>query len=213
MILASSRRAAGALLVTGLTVAFVAGCSITGGVAPSATPAPVAAPVAAADCPTSQPDPLPAGETRTVTISTDLGDIAIKLDADLSPIAVGNFVALAECGFYDGTVFHRVVPKFVIQGGGREDGPGYTIQDEPVTTAYHRGTVAMARTTEPNSVDSQFFIVSDDSAAGALSSYNTYQIIGEVTAGMEIVDAITAAADAEIPTDQVTMTKVTVTNP
>jgi cyclophilin family peptidyl-prolyl cis-trans isomerase len=142
----------------------------------------------------------------------------MQLSADLSPIAVGNFVALAECGYYDGVVFHRVVPNFVIQGGDPTGtgtgGPGYTIQDEPVTTAYKRGTVAMARTADPNSVGSQFFIVSDDSAAGALSSYNTYQIIGEVTAGMETVDAITAAAGGvEMPANPVVMNTVTVSNP
>ncbi len=169
-------------------------------------------------CPTSQPPALPAGESRTVTISTDKGDITMKLSADLSPIAVGNFVALAECGYYDGVGFHRVVEQFVIQGGDPTGtgtgGPGYTIKDEPVTGKYHRGTVAMARTSAPDSVGSQFFIVSDDAAAGALSSYNTYQIIGEVTSGMETVDAITAAAAGqENPAQPVIMNKVTVTNP
>jgi cyclophilin family peptidyl-prolyl cis-trans isomerase len=92
-------------------------------------------------------------------------------------------------------------------------GPGYTIKDEPVTTPYHRGTVAMARTPDPDSVGSQFFIVLDDSAQAALADANTYQIIGEVTAGMEVADAIAAAADAEIPTNPVVMEKVTVSNP
>ena len=113
-----------------------------------------------AGCPTTQPPALKAGETRTVTITTEQGDFVIKVTADLSPIATGNFVALAECGWYDNVVFHRLVPGFVIQGGdgqyGRAPnvdaqlvgtgGPPYSIQDEPVTTAYHRGTVAMART-------------------------------------------------------------------
>ena len=223
MILAPYRRATGAVLATSALVLLLGACSSTTGGTPAASPAaesaaPGASAAAAADCPTSQPDPLPAGETRTVTISTDQGDITMQLSADLSPIAVGNFVALAECGYYDGVVFHRVVPNFVIQGGDPTGtgtgGPGYTIQDEPVTTAYKRGTVAMARTADPDSVGSQFFIVSDDSAAGALSSYNTYQIIGEVTAGMETVDAITAAAGgAEMPADPVVMNTVTVSNP
>jgi cyclophilin family peptidyl-prolyl cis-trans isomerase len=179
-------------------------------------------------CPATQPDPLPSGETRTVTIKTDLGDIAIKVEADLSPIATGNFVALAECGWYDGVVFHRVVPAFVIQGGdgqyGRSPnvdpalvgtgGPPYTIQDEPVTATYARGVVAMARTSAPDSVGSQFFIVTDDAAAAALASYNTYQIIGSVASGMETADAITAAANGEeIPASPVVMTDVTVANP
>ena len=184
--------------------------------APSAPPPATAAPSAAGggDCPTAQPDPLPAGESRAVTISTDLGTMTLTIEADLSPIAAGNFVTLAECGFYDGVVFHRVVPGFVIQGGDPTGtgtgGPGYTIKDEAVTTAYARGTVAMARTPAPDSVGSQFFIVLDDAARGALESANTYQIIGSVTAGMETADAIAAAADAELPSDPVTMTDVSV---
>jgi cyclophilin family peptidyl-prolyl cis-trans isomerase len=160
---------------------------------------------------------LAAGETRTVTITTELGSMTIEIKADLSPIAAGNFVALADCGFYDGVAFHRVVTDFVIQGGDPtgtgSGGPGYTIQDEPVTTPYARGTVAMARTTAPNSVGSQFFIVLDDEARAALESANTYQIIGSVTAGMETADRIAGAADAELPSDPVVMTDVSVSNP
>ena len=218
--------------------ALLAACSSGGGgatIAPAtpepsaAAPTPVASPIAGipADCPTSQPEPLAAGEKRVVTISTDQGDIEIELDASLSPIAVGNFVALAECGFYDNVVFHRIVPGFVIQGGdgqyGRSPdldpslvgtgGPPYTIQDEPVTTKYGRGTVAMARTNEPNSVGSQFFIVLDDGAEQSLASANTYQIIGTVTSGMETVDAIAAAADAENPSSPVVMNDVSVATP
>ena len=151
----------------------------------------------------------------------------MEIDGKLSPIATGNFVALAECGYYDGVVFHRVVPGFVIQGGdgqfGRAPdvipglvgtgGPPYTIKDEPVTTQYKRGTVAMARSSAPNSVGSQFFVVLDDAAASSLAApgANNYQILGTVTAGMDVVDKIAAAADAEIPTNPVVMTKVTVT--
>jgi peptidyl-prolyl cis-trans isomerase B (cyclophilin B) len=170
------------------------------------------------DCPTSEPAPLPAGETRTVTIETAIGSMTLEIEADLSPIAAGNFVALAGCGYYDGVVFHRVVPGFVIQGGDPTGtgtgGPGYTIKDEQVTAQYGRGVVAMARTSQPDSVGSQFFIVTDDAAREALASYNTYQIIGHVTAGMETADAITAAAaGVELPSDPVEMTTVTVSNP
>ena len=193
---------------------LAAACSSAGG----ATPVPTTAGSAgAAACPTSQPDPLPAGETRTVTIDTDKGAIAVRVEADLSPIAAGNFVALAGCGYYDGVVFHRVVPGFVIQGGDPtgtgSGGPGYEIQDETVSATYSRGTVAMARTTQPNSVGSQFFIVLDDAARTALASANTYQIIGTVSSGMDAVDAIAAAADAELPSSPVVMTTVTVNNP
>lgn len=225
MILAVRRRRptwAGALL--GLTVTvFLAACSSIGGPAtptsagpPSAAPPATIAP-ATTECPTSQPEPLPTGETRTVTIETDLGAIAIRIEADLSPIAAGNFVALAGCGYYDGVVFHRVVPGFVIQGGDPTGkgtgGPGYQIQDEEVTAVYSRGTVAMARTAAPNSVGSQFFIVLDDAARPPLVSANTYQIIGTVSSGMETVDAITAAADQENPSNPVVMTRVIVSTP
>lgn len=181
-----------------------------------------------ASCPKAQPAAAAAGSTTVVTIDTPKGAIELTLKADLSPIAVGNFVALASCGYYDNVVFHRVVPNFVIQGGdgqfGRTTafdpnqvgtgGPGYEIQDEPVTTPYSRGTVAMARTSAPNSVGSQFFIVLSDDARSALASANTYQIIGTVTKGMDVADAITAAAaGAEIPTQPIPMTKLTVSQP
>ena len=200
-----------------LLVAFGgAACTSPPGGAPPATPAPSIA--GQTECPTAQPAALPAGETRTVTIETALGSMTLKIEADLSPIAAGNFVALAGCGYYDGVVFHRVVQGFVIQGGDPTGtgtgGPGYTIKDEPVTGQYGRGVVAMARTSQPDSVGSQFFIVTDDAAREALASYNTYQIIGHVTAGMETADAITAAAaGVDLPADPVEMTRVTVANP
>ena len=211
-----SRRLAMLLTVAAL-VSTVGACAATGTGAASGPDASASADTAAA-CPTQQPPALADGETRTVTMGTEKGTIVIKLEADLSPIAVGNFVALVSCGYYDGIVFHRVVPGFVIQGGDPTgtgtSGPGYTIKDEPVTTVYERGTVAMARTSDPDSVGSQFFIVVDDAASEALASYNTYQIIGSVTSGMEVADAIVdAAAGVELPTDPVAMTTVTIANP
>jgi len=190
----------------------------------AATPAPAATdgPGPSSACPTSQPAPLVAGETRTVTIATAMGSISIKVEGALSPIAAGNFVALAECGYYDGVVFHRAATlgdgtPFVIQGGDPSGngtgGPGYTIKDEPVTATYSRGTVAMARSAAPDSQGSQFFIVLDDGAGGILASYNTYAIFGTVTAGMDTVDKIYADADAEIPSQPVAMDSVTVSNP
>jgi cyclophilin family peptidyl-prolyl cis-trans isomerase len=187
------------------------GGSLTGGVIPEG-------------CPKAQPAAAPAGETKVVTVDTPKGAIELTLKADLSPIAVGNFLSLASCGYYDSVVFHRVVPNFVIQAGDGQygrlatfdasragtGGPGYEIQDEPVTTQYSRGTVAMARTSAPNSVGSQFFIVLSDDARPALVNANTYQIIGSVTKGMEVADAIAAAADAESPSQPIPMTKLTV---
>jgi cyclophilin family peptidyl-prolyl cis-trans isomerase len=152
--------------------------------------------------------------------------MAIQIVADLSPIAAGNFVALASCGFYDNTPFHRTAAladgtPFVIQGGDPTGtgtgGPGYTITDEPVTTPYKRGTVAMARSTAPNSVGSQFFIVLDDkdgAVLGAPQGANDYQIIGSVTSGMATADAIFAAsAGVELPTNPIRVTTATVTSP
>lgn len=213
----SARRRVAALVAV---AAVAAGCAAGPSGSSGATPSPV--PTTTSACPTAQPAPLAAGETRIVTIETEKGPIVLKIEGALSPIAAGNFVALAACGFYNGVVFHRAATlddgtPFVIQGGDPSGngtgGPGYTIQDEPVTATYKRGTVAMARTDAPNSVGSQFFIVLDDRVEGILASRNTYQIIGEVSDGMDAVDAIHAAADGQLPSNPVKMTKVTVANP
>ena len=207
-----------------LVVVFAIGVALAGGVVKfgggGSTPI---ATTRGVNCPTAQPPAAPAGQNRVVTIETAKGQLQITLVADLSPIAVGNFAALAACGYYDGIVFHRVATlqdgtPFVIQGGDPNGtgtgGPGYEIQDEPVTTKYVRGTVAMARTSAPNSVGSQFFIVLDDKDQAVLASADTYQIIGSVTAGMDTVDAIYAAANGqESPADPVVMTKVTIGPP
>jgi cyclophilin family peptidyl-prolyl cis-trans isomerase len=183
-----------------------------------------------ATCPSSQPPPLAAAGTRTVTIKTAKGSIVIKLEGKLGPIATGNFVALATCGYYTGVVFHRLVPGFVIQAGdgqfGRkpnvdasqvgQGGPGYTIEDEPVIGDYTRGTVAMARTPAPHSQGSQFFICLAD-LSGQLDKAGDYVIIGHVTAGMDTVDAIAADPNSGPPNNQaidpVSMDTVTVATP
>jgi cyclophilin family peptidyl-prolyl cis-trans isomerase len=216
----------GAVLVAAAcTVGGSSGSSGAPASAPPASTTPSAATGSgvAETCPKSQPPALAAGQKRLVTVDTAKGKIQITIDGGLSPIAAGNFVALASCGFYDGVVFHRLVPGFVIQGGDPTGtgtgGPGYTIKDEPVTTTYHRGTVAMARSPGPDSVGSQFFIVLADEAATALAdpAYNNYQIIGTVTAGMEAVDAIAAMPNSGPPnnaaTSPVAMDKVTVSTP
>ena len=170
-------------------------------------------------CPTSQPPALPGGQARLVTIETEFGEIVIKVEGVLSPIAAGNFVALAECEYYDGIVFHRTATlpdgtPFVIQGGDPDGngtgGPGYTIADEPVAKAYKRGTVAMARTSQPNSQGSQFFIVLDDKDGPVLQG-GGYAIFGEVISGMDVADAIYEASDGqELPSDPIPMISVTV---
>jgi cyclophilin family peptidyl-prolyl cis-trans isomerase len=162
-----------------------------------ATGAPLGPPEAT---PLAQPPAEPASDGTTATITTELGDIVIQLYTDSAPVATANFINLAEAGYYEGVIFHRLVPGFVIQGGDPtgtgSGGPGYTIQDEPVVGQYGRGVVAMARTSQPDSQGSQFFIVLDDEAEGALESFRTYVIFGEVTAGMDVADAIAATPNA-----------------
>lgn len=172
-------------------------------------------------CPTSQPASLTAGQVKIVTIQTAKGTIVMRIDGSLAPIATGNFVALVACHFYDGIVFHRLVPGFVIQGGDPQGtgggGPGYTIKDDPLNGTYHRGTVAMARTSQANSQGSQFFIVLSDDANAALTDPSItypYAIMGEVSSGMDVVDAIAAMPNSGQPDnaalDPVAMTSVTV---
>jgi peptidylprolyl isomerase len=148
--------------------------------------------------PTATPNPValeaPAGDGTGVRLTTDLGDIVIGLFNESAPVAAENFENLAAAGFYDGVGFHRIVPGFVLQGGDPEGrgsgGPGYTISDEEVVGRYGRGIVAMARTPEPDSQGSQFFIVLDDAAESQLDAARTYVIFGRVVEGMDVVDAI-----------------------
>ena len=175
-------------------------------------------------CPTSQPAALAAGEKRQIVMTTSMGEITLLVEADLSPIAVGNFVALAECGFYDNVIFHRIAymqdgTPFVIQGGDPTGtgtgGPGYKIKDEAVIGEYTRGVLAMARSAAPDSQGSQFFIVLDDGAQPPLESARTYAILGRVTVGMDVVDAIASVErDAEDrPVVPVTILSTTVSTP
>lgn len=130
---------------------------------------------------------------KQVRITTDKGDIVFRLDPVAGPLAARNFFSLAQRGYYDGVVFHRVdkVPApFVIQGGDPtgtgNGGPGYQFPDDPVTGTYAAGTVAMANA-GPDTNGSQFFIVLADQP---LLPKN-YSIFGQVTSGMEVVDQIT----------------------
>ena len=155
----------------------------------------------ASGCPTSQPATLDAGASNDITFVTTMGTFVARMPVSSSPIAVSNFTALASCHFYDNVIFHRIAymedgSPFVIQGGDPtgtgSGGPGYFIADEPVTGTYRRGTIAMARSSQPNSQGSQFFVVLSDAAAVPLSQYNTYAILGEIVSGMDVVDAIAA---------------------
>jgi cyclophilin family peptidyl-prolyl cis-trans isomerase len=129
----------------------------------------------------------------TANMNTTLGTIAIEFFDDDAPKTVENFRKLASDGFYDGIIFHRVIPDFMIQGGDPQGtgsgGPGYTFEDEFNTHKVVRGALAMANA-GPNTNGSQFFIVTID-AAPWLDGKHT--VFGQVTAGMDAVDAIEAA--------------------
>ena len=133
----------------------------------------------------------------TAIIETRLGTIAFKLLPDLAPETVRNFEKLARDGFYNGTLFHRVIPGFMIQGGdpntksGNKNtwgtgGPGHTIKAEFSSRSHHRGIVSMARAQDPNSAGSQFFIVTTDSTF----LDRQYTVFGEVIEGMDVADKI-----------------------
>lgn len=147
----------------------------------------------------------------TAKIETTVGTIEIELLDDAAPKTVENFVTLAKKGFYDGVIFHRVVPGFVIQGGDPtgtgSGGPGYKFADEPVTMGYARGTVAMANS-GPNTNGSQFFICLDDLP----SLPPKYTIFGAVASGLATVDAIAKGAigPGDRPLEPVKMTRVTI---
>ncbi|MFA6016690.1 MAG: peptidylprolyl isomerase [Patescibacteria group bacterium] len=126
---------------------------------------------------------------------TEKGDITISLNTDQTPKTVNNFVTLAKKGFYNKTIFHRIIKGFMIQGGDPKGdgtgGPGYKFDDEPFTGEYTRGTIAMANA-GPNTNGSQFFIMHADNPLP-----KNYVIFGKVTAGIDVVDKI-----AESPVTQ-----------
>ncbi len=146
------------------------------------------------------------------TLQTNHGPIAIELFPADAPKTVGNFVKLSKDGFYDGVVFHRVIPDFMIQGGDPtgtgSGGPGYQFEDEVNNHKIERGALAMANA-GPNTNGSQFFIVTAD-ACPWLDGKHT--VFGRVTAGMETVDAISQlGTDArDRPRENVTIQTVAI---
>lgn len=131
------------------------------------------------------------------TIKTNYGTITLGLLPDIAPETVRNFESLARSGFYDGLLFHRVIPGFMIQGGDPNTrgtdksrwgtgGPGYTIKAEFSSKSHLRGTVSMARATDPDSAGSQFFIVTTDSTF----LDRQYTAFGEVIDGIGVADKI-----------------------
>jgi peptidyl-prolyl cis-trans isomerase B (cyclophilin B) len=158
--------------------------------------------------------PLVAGKTYTVTLQTNHGSFSFKLATKESPNTTASFVYLVNKGFFNGLVFHRIVPGFVIQGGDPtgtgEGGPGYECVDTPPSSAtYTHGVVAMAKTeTEPAGTSgSQFFVVT----AGNANLPPDYAVLGTVTSGLGVVDTIgTFGNAAEVPTKRVVIEKATV---
>jgi len=148
-------------------------------------------------------------------IRTKLGDIVLKFFPEVAPNHVNNFIELAKKGFYNGTIFHRVVPKFVIQGGdpnsknpdrskhGMGD-PGYQVKAEFNKKPHRRGTLSMARSAHPDSAGSQFFICVADSSF----LDGQYTVFGEVVKGMEVVDKIVSQPrdGNDNPNDRIEMT-------
>jgi len=130
-------------------------------------------------------------------IETNFGNIKIKLLSEIAPETVRNFITLTKSSFYDGTLFHRVIPKFMIQGGDPntkesdksvwgQGGPGYNLKAEFNSRSHLRGIVSMARSTDPDSAGSQFFVVTSDSTF----LDRQYTVFAEVVEGLEIADKI-----------------------
>ena len=161
-----------------------------------------------------------AAQSQKVKLATSAGDIVIELDAAKAPKTVENFITYVKAGHYNGTVFHRVIPTFMIQGGGMTVDLKEKSTRAPIVLESRnglsnvRGSVAMARTNDPNSATSQFFInVKDNDRLDAANARdgNGYAVFGKVVSGMEVVDKI-----RDVPTgskgmhDDVPLTPITI---
>jgi peptidyl-prolyl cis-trans isomerase B (cyclophilin B) len=215
------RRALASAAAFGL---LLAGC---GGDEDGATPAETARTTAVAGCrqvdapparrdggETPPTEALPEGKTYRLVFTTNCGSFTITLDQGAAPKTSASLVALARAGYYDDTVFHRIVPGFVIQGGDPTQsgggGPGYSTVDVPPPDAgYTKGVVAMAKTAAepPGTSGSQFFVVTGEDAGLPPE----YAVVGRVTNGLDIVELIGTLGDAaEQPTQPVVIERVTV---
>jgi cyclophilin family peptidyl-prolyl cis-trans isomerase len=161
-----------------------------------------------------KPAPLGAGDAYTLTFKTNCGDFAVQLDPEQSPRATASLVELARDDYFDNTVFHRIVPGFVIQGGDPTatgtGGPGYTTVDRPPPNArYTSGVVAMAKAGNepPGAAGSQFYVVTGEDAGLPPD----YAIVGNVSDGLDVVQQIGQLGDAsEQPTEAVVIEDVEV---
>ena len=162
-----------------------------------------------------------------VTIKTSVGDIQLELNDEKAPITVENFKTIASSGYYEGTIFHRVINGFMIQGGGltadmnnKSSGTGPIQNEANNGLPNDRGTIAMARTMDPHSATSQFFINHKDNAflnhTGETSQGWGYAVFGMVTEGMDVVDQIAEVATGssggyqDVPEDVITIESVIV---
>jgi peptidyl-prolyl cis-trans isomerase B (cyclophilin B) len=161
----------------------------------------------------------------TVTFETSHGNIVIELNEEKAPETVKNFLNYVNSGFFDGTIFHRVIPNFMIQGGGFTPDMMQKTTEAPIQNeadnglSNDRGTIAMARTNDPHSATAQFFINHNDNTFLNHTSQTAqgwgYCVFGKVTDGMDTVDSIAAVSTgnnsghADVPVETVTIVKVT----
>ncbi|WP_290868215.1 peptidylprolyl isomerase [Aquabacterium sp.] len=162
---------------------------------------------------------------QTVKLSTNQGDIVLQLDAAKAPKTVANFLEYVKAGHYSGTIFHRVIDGFMIQGGGMTPDMKEKATRAPIPLesqnglSNQRGTIAMARTANPNSATAQFFINVKDNAfldANRSPDGNGYAVFGKVTQGMDVVDRIrkvktgSAGMYADVPSEPVIIKQATI---
>ena len=162
-----------------------------------------------------------------VTIKTSVGDIQLELNDEKAPITVENFKTIASSGYYEGTIFHRVINGFMIQGGGltadmsnKSSGTGPIQNEANNGLPNNRGTIAMARTMDPHSATSQFFINHKDNGflnhTGETSQGWGYAVFGKVTEGMDVVDQIAEVATGssgayqDVPQEVITIESVVI---
>ncbi len=161
-----------------------------------------------------------------VTLHTNYGDITLELDAEKAPITVANFLDYARSGQYDGTIFHRVIDGFMIQGGGMVPGMNQKPTKDPIKNEANNGlknvtgTIAMARTGEPHSATCQFFINVKDNAFLNFSAETQqgwgYCVFGKVSAGMDVVNKIKSVRTtrsgyhSDVPAEDIVIERVTV---
>ncbi len=160
-----------------------------------------------------------AAHAQKVRLATSMGDIVVELDAAKAPKTVDNFVQYVKAGHYDGTVFHRVIDGFMIQGGGMTPDLKEKKTRAPISLEARnglkndRGTIAMARTSVPDSATSQFFInvKNNDSLNAPSPDGHGYAVFGKVTSGMDVVDKIRAVptGPGDVPSTPVVIKKAT----